>query len=201
MNTAHKNQRLAVASLVLGIVAIIGSAMVLGIAAGIPAIVTGHVARGRARRFPDQYGGAGLAKAGFVMGYLSVVLSALVMFLLQAAYARAQSNNCASNLGSICLAARMYANDHNDLFAPDIFSMSNELLTPKVLVCPSDKTRTRKSAWDSNNISYEYLAANLRQQDATNRVIFRCPIHGHGVYGDNRVVCGDGTVLPHGKSF
>ena len=110
MKTADKNQRMAVASLALGILSVIGSGIVLGIAAGIPAIVTGHVARNRARRLPDQFGGAGLAKAGFVMGYLSLILSALVVVQLPAAKARAQSINCASNLGSIGLAAILYAN-------------------------------------------------------------------------------------------
>jgi len=200
MKTADKNQRMAVTSLVLGILAIIGSVIVLGAAAGIPAIVTGHVARNRARRWPDQYGGAGLAKAGFVMGYLSLILSALVLVSIPFAKARAESINCASNLRAIACAARLYADDHHDVYAPGILSMSNEIITPKVLVCPSDRTRTKSSAWETNNISYEYLAANLREQDATNRPLFRCPIHGLTIYGDFRLVRGDGTVQ-RGKSL
>ena len=66
---------LAITSLVLGIVSVVVFCAPLGI----PAIICGHIAHGRARRAPAQYGGGGLAIAGFVLGYLSLVLSLLVL--------------------------------------------------------------------------------------------------------------------------
>ncbi|HEY0552230.1 MAG TPA: type II secretion system protein, partial [Verrucomicrobiae bacterium] len=73
--------------------------------------------------------------------------------------------SCYSNLRQIGLAARMYSNDHGDNFpfavptasdgtreftnSPQVFlhfqAMSNELVTPKVLICPMDSKRQRAS--------------------------------------------------------
>jgi len=62
---------LAIASLVLGILSVTG----LFCLAGLPAIITGHIASDRARNAPERYGGAGFAKAGMVMGYVSIFLT------------------------------------------------------------------------------------------------------------------------------
>jgi hypothetical protein len=67
---------LAITSLVLGIL----SLTCFNILTGIPAIITGHMAHGRARKQPAEYGGAGMGIAGFIMGYVSVVV--LVAYLI-----------------------------------------------------------------------------------------------------------------------
>src|SRR5437868_2247887 len=74
---------LAITSFVLGLVSLL---CLLGILAGIPAIITGHVALRRTRRAPADYGGSGFALAGLILGYLSLVLSVIVaiMFLSMA---------------------------------------------------------------------------------------------------------------------
>lgn len=51
----------------------------LGFITGLPAIITGHIAHSRARKAPEQYGGARFAKAGFVMGYVSVLFTLLLL--------------------------------------------------------------------------------------------------------------------------
>jgi hypothetical protein len=59
--------------------------------------------------------------------------------------------------------------------------MSNELSTPKILVCPGDTNRPVAVDWasfTSANCSYEYLAPNGSPADPT-RVLARCPIHGN----------------------
>jgi len=62
----QKRSGLAITSFVFGIL----SMLCLGLFTGLPAIICGHVAHRRSRRSPDQYGGRGLAIAGFVMGYI-----------------------------------------------------------------------------------------------------------------------------------
>jgi hypothetical protein len=86
--------------------------------------------------------------------------------------------NCISNLKQIGLAFRMWANDHGDKFpmsvsvitngtmefneTGDVFRhfqvLSNELNTPRVLVCSNDKERTRATNWtirfSNKNVSY-----------------------------------------------
>jgi type II secretory pathway pseudopilin PulG len=73
MSTASSDARTnpkALASLVLGIL----SLMLLSVLAGIPAIVFGHKARSAIKRSTNPTKGAGMAIAGLIMGYLSVVL-------------------------------------------------------------------------------------------------------------------------------
>jgi len=65
---------LAIASLILGILSIV----CLGILAGIPAIICGHMALKRIKE--SGQGGRGLAIVGLVLGYISIVLT--IIFLL-----------------------------------------------------------------------------------------------------------------------
>jgi hypothetical protein len=69
------NSSLAVVSLVFGIIQF----FVCPIIGGIVAIVTGHVARGRAKRSQGAEGGAGMALAGVILGYAGIALTILVI--------------------------------------------------------------------------------------------------------------------------
>jgi len=192
---AETKNGLSITSLVLGILSI----ACLSILAGIPAIITGHIARGRAKREPALYGGEGLALAGLIMGYVSIamglvmipIMAAMLLPALAKGKGRAQTINCVSNLKQIGLAARIYANDHNDMYPPDFLTMSNELNTPKILVCPSDTSKTKVMDWSqfspSQNLSYEYLTPNAKEADILSQTAFRCPIH-------NNIGLGDGSV-------
>jgi hypothetical protein len=89
----------------------------------------------------------------------------------------------------LCLADRVWAIDNGDVSPPDVLSMTNEMNTPKILVCPSDTGRQVAKDWasyTSANCSYEYLAPSAGDTEPQ-RVAFRCPIHGH-------VGCCDGSV-------
>lgn len=165
----------------------------------IPAIILGHIAYNRTRKSPQLHGGSGLAIAGFVMGYASLFTTAILAGMLLPALAkakgRAQSINCTSNLKQIGLAARMYANDHQETFPRDFLSMSNELVNPRILVCVSDTSKSRASDWSTltpENVSYEMISPGMKD-DATSmtKVFVRCPIHGHVCMGDGSVQSGD----------
>jgi hypothetical protein len=108
---------LAVTSLVLGLLSLV----CFGILAGVPAIICGHIAHARARRLPAQYGGAALALAGLVLGYVSIVLTFLILpaMLLPAlarAKDRAQRINCTNNLKQLGLAFKTWALNNSDQF-------------------------------------------------------------------------------------
>ena len=105
---------------------------------------------------------------------------------------------CINNLKQIGLAARVWANDNNDVLPPGWLVMSNELSTPKVLVCPADKARTAATDWTAfspASLSYEYLNPNGSETDPA-AVLARCPIH-------NIVCLSDGSVqqLPKNRSI
>lgn len=117
MSTSEQKKGLATTSLVLGILSII----CFGPLTGLPAIITGHIAHGRTRKSPEQYGGAGMAIAGFVLGYVSlfltlVILPAMLLPALAKAKARAQTIHCVNNLKQVGLAFHLWAGDNNGAF-------------------------------------------------------------------------------------
>jgi hypothetical protein len=97
--------------------------------------------------------------------------------------ARASSAQCVNHLKQIALAAKVWISDHDGIFPTSLLIMTNELNTPKVLICPSD-TRAdpnQPPTWAGfliTHVSYELVTPGL--PDTTDgRVIFaRCPIHG-----------------------
>jgi hypothetical protein len=183
---------LSITSLVLGILSVLPCISIL---AGIPAIITGHIARGRAKKGPSVYGGEGFALAGLIMGYMSIALALVMAALLLPALAkwkgRTQTDQCVTNMKQIGFAARIWSTDHNEMYPPDFLTMSNELFSPKILVCPSDRTKTKVEAW-SQNVTYEFLTPNAKEADILSQAAFRCPIH-------NNIGLGDGSVQQTGR--
>jgi hypothetical protein len=96
---------------------------------------------------------------------------------------RALSIACVNNLKQFGLAVRTWALDNNESNPPNILSMSNELSTPKILVCPADTNRPVAADWSSftmANCSYEFLVPDEKDADREpERVSVRCPIHGN----------------------
>ena len=97
---------------------------------------------------------------------------------------KALSIACINNLKQFGLAVRVWALDENEAQPPNVLCMSNELSTPKILVCPADTTRQVAADWSvftPANCSYEYLVTsgtNVAAIEPT-RVLSRCPVHGH----------------------
>src|SRR5436190_8284701 len=111
---------------------------------------------------------------------------------LRRAKLRAESTGCGNYMVSIALAARMWANDHDDRLPPNLLTMSNELNSPKVLHCPGDGTRQRFTNWaefTDEKSSYEIASAGVPEGD-TNTVFLRCNKHGHIAYSDATVFDG-----------
>ena len=62
----------AIASLVLGILSVVFCCVT-----GVPAIICGHMARGKIRRSGGAFSGHGMATAGLVLGYVTSIVSLL----------------------------------------------------------------------------------------------------------------------------
>ena len=107
----------------------------------------------------------------------------------QQARQRAQSIMCVNNMKQIGLAARIWANDHKDTFPPDLATMKNELVTPKILFCPSAPGGVQATDWAQLNpstISYQFLNPNGNEADPQ-KPLTSCPIHGHMGMSDGSV--------------
>lgn len=106
----------------------------------------------------------------------------------------AEAVACGNQMIAIGFGLRIWVDDNGDgSLPPDMLSMSNEVSTPIILICPSDYSRSAAKNWSSftsSNCSYEMLAKESRAGD-TNATFLRCPIHGYVLRGDGAVFDGD----------
>jgi prepilin-type N-terminal cleavage/methylation domain-containing protein len=128
----------------------------------------------------------GVKERGFTFIEVLVVIATIALlagFLLPALVPSRGTGHhrihCVSNLKQIGLAMRMFSNDHEDKFpwavpgakggsmeysnSAEVFrhylAVSNELTTPKVLLCPEETTRVRVNEWkDLSNTNISYFA-------------------------------------------
>jgi hypothetical protein len=73
---------IAIASLILGIIGLLGSFCFIGIPCAIAALITGYKARSSIDASGGRVGGRGLAIAGIVLGWIGIALNALFIILI-----------------------------------------------------------------------------------------------------------------------
>lgn len=96
---------------------------------------------------------------------------------------------CVNNLKQLGLSLQTWAANNGDLLPPDILSMSNELTSTKVLICPADLSHVPANDWGSfttANLSYKFLCPSAKVA-AAQEVVFLCPIHGNFTLMDGSV--------------
>lgn len=121
-----------------------------------------------------------------------VVAGSLLTFARPYAKRHAESVECGNLMSSIGCGAWTWALDNSNHLAHEFRPMSNELCSPRFLLCPSDHDRVRAKDWESldqTNCSYEILAPGMSADDKTN-AYFRCKIHGHLGFADGTVFDG-----------
>lgn len=80
LGTIQQNDGKAVASLILGILAL----TMFWILTGIPAIILGHMSRSRIKKSMGRLKGDGMALAGLIMGYISLAILPFVLLIVAA---------------------------------------------------------------------------------------------------------------------
>jgi hypothetical protein len=98
---------------------------------------------------------------------------------------------CASQLKQIGLAARLYGKYNGHVFPRDYLTMSNELGSVTILHCPADTVRPKARSWAEftpAHASYDYIRPGASEAEARDQLLFRCPIHGHLLYGNGQVL-------------
>ena len=147
------------------------------------------------------------------------ILAGLLLPALAKAKAKAQRINCVSNLKQIGLSYRMWSNDHQERFPWQVnsptmtpagegtrngtvlqhfYAISNELSTPKVLVCGSDPSRTRTTSFPGQQGA---TAANTLNNSGT-QISYLIGLDADEVRpqtilsGDRNVIQGTGTTAP-----
>ena len=128
----------------------------------------------------------------FISAGVIVLIVGALFVAVPRAKRMAESVSCGNYMASIGFAARLWAEDHDGHLPSDLLSMSNEVIMPKILVCPGDHARQPAATWavfTPAGSSYEIVTPGLRDGD-TNGVFLRCRIHGHLGYADATVFDG-----------
>ena len=118
-----------------------------------------------------------------------------------AAKRHAEAINCGNQAHVILFTACYeWANEHGGYMPSNLVSMSNELITPKLLVCPGDHEWHAAADWASvttSNNSYEIMTPGLRFGES-NSVFLRCKIHGYNGYANDILLDASGrNVKPN----
>ncbi len=119
----------------------------------------------------------------------TAIIAGMALPAMAKAKQKAQTISCVNNLKQIGLAARMYANQHGDVYPKDFVSMKDELSSPRILVCPADKSKTPATSWATFNeadASYVIVTPGAKATDPQT-VFARCPIHGNVCLVDGSV--------------
>jgi hypothetical protein len=91
---------------------------------------------------------------------LGIILILLIAAGIPRLKQRLLAVSCGDNMISMAYATRIWLDDNNNRLPSDFRSMSNELNTVKLLICPADSSTPRATDWASvtaSNCTYEIL--------------------------------------------
>jgi len=126
-------------------------------------------------------------KRRIIFGPFTMFAMALLLVLASAPYAKnyVETRKCGKHLAVISQAALVWANAHNGRLPSGFIMMSNELTTPRLLLCPGDKSRDPADNWQAftpANCSYQILdapsgARELPLEILQNICYLNCKVH------------------------
>jgi prepilin-type processing-associated H-X9-DG protein len=205
--TQPLSSKLAISSLVLGILSICASFICVGVLFGILAIVFAIVSLLRISK--GKAAGKNIAIAGILTGavglmlslVISLILAGMLLPALNSAREKARRISCATNLKQIALAVKMYALDNADKF-PDGNGVAGleklrklrYLDNPNIFVCPTSGVRPAAPGAPiaEANCSYLYLGSGKDESVSPDTPIACDNPANHRNYGN--VLYADGHV-------
>ena len=174
--------------------------------------------------------GRGCQVAGLVLIVLALVILGYLLTRPPGDWRRSSRLGCDNNLKQIGLAFRTWAIDNDGGFPFNVSTneggtmefcatgadgfdsnaalhfqvMSNELSTPRILVCPKDRSRKAAPGFPSlqaNNVSYGLHSGTNLNESNPNAVLARCPFDGNILYCDGSVSTQKAKWKPPGMSL
>jgi hypothetical protein len=136
-----------------------------------------------------------MSRKGLISGLLLIAFMALAIWALQIilghARYRARRDACYSHLVFIMIGEREYAREHGTGYQTNLICLSNQLNSPRFLVCVDDDVRRaqiRAKRIEGQGSSGEW--ARLTMNDCsyevffrdTNTLVVRCPFHKISAY-------------------
>jgi len=122
-----------------------------------------------------------------MLGPFTMFALALLLVIASAPYAKhyVETRRCGKQLAVINQAAHVWADAHNDRLPSSFIIMSNELLTPRLLLCPGDRSHYPADNWQaftSANSSYQIWevasdAKDLPLEILQNIGYLQCKVH------------------------
>jgi type II secretory pathway pseudopilin PulG len=203
--SGSKTEPLAIWSLVLGIVSLIGCA-VGGLLFGIPAVICGHIGRSKIRNNPALRG-AGMALAGLITGYASVVLipiailAALVFPAFDGALKKAEATQMLNNMRLIHLAVYQAQLDGTTTGQPKLGFPATAKLTSKAELKEMLISNGYIAEDDFDHLGFEnMIVANVSDEDPPDTLFLKAPSpDGKSVVTFRKG--GDGAIYRTGQSL
>lgn len=128
------------------------------------------------------------------LAFFGIAILALQFWILKPAKERARARSCYSTLVQIVLASRMYGYEHRTGYQTNLICLSNELFSPRHLVCVDDEVRygRMRAKADRGGYGSGDLWARLTMDDCSyhvslrgsNAVVVGCPFHRIACYTD-----------------
>ena len=108
-------------------------------------------------------------RKNLIMSASILVVIAIIGLAVPFGRKKAEAISCGNSMIAIGFAARVWAEDNrnynnSDYYPSNLASLSNEIGTLKILLCPSDHSRNAAANWNSlnsDNSSYEIVTKEL----------------------------------------
>jgi hypothetical protein len=184
---------LAIASLIFGI-----CGLVCGFFAGLPAIVMGHIARSKIKHSNGTLGGGGMALAGLILGYFSIIVTVLALIGIMAlpAFAKvAEKSMVAKSMNDtrqLVTACKIYASDHNGSYPPNLEQLFKDGILNDRKLLQVRTTSIASERRDESEDGYEYFGAKMTDSSPGQHILIMSrweDSQGKRIVGRN-----DGTV-------